>query len=114
MCQRVHSLRKIAVEMLVTFSSFLVAGTKTIFDYNFVDPLKKLKNRCRILEYSCTLYIDIFTVEMEVSLKKRIASRGWHVYCKTVWKDPRKGEPLFAEKETDQNALISDGFLVAS
>ena len=75
--------------MLVAFSSIFVADTKIIFDYNFVGPLKKLKNQflydgvqkvvirtCHIIECSCTLYIDIFTVEMEVSLKKKIASRG--------------------------------------
>ena len=39
---------------------------------------------CHILEYTCTLYTDIFAVEMEVSLNKRIASRGWHFYGKTV------------------------------
>ena len=33
-----------------------------------------------ILEYSWTLYIDIFAVKMEISLKKRIASREWDVY----------------------------------
>ena len=44
---------------------------------------------------------------MEVSLKKRIASREWHVYGKTIWK------AVFAEKERDQNALIIDCFFVA-
>ena len=52
--------------------------------------LKKLKKSlyvlkaCHVLEYSCTLYVDIFEVEMEVFLKKRIVLRGWHVYGETV------------------------------
>ena len=49
----------------------------------------------------------------EVTLKKQIASRGWHVYGETVWKDPKKGEPVFAEKEKDEQALIIDSFAVA-
>ena len=36
---------------------------------------------------------------MEVSVKMEIAARGWHVYGKTVWQSPSKGEKLTAEKE---------------
>ena len=35
-------------------------------------------------------YIDIFAAEMDISLKKEIVSRGWHVYGKFVWKDQKK------------------------
>ena len=37
---------------------------------------------------------------MEVTLKRRIASRGWHVYGKTVWQEPKREESVFAKKET--------------
>ena len=50
---------------------------------------------------------------MEVSLKRRIASHGWHVFGKTVCKYAKKGKPLFAKKEPDQNTLIFDRFSVA-
>ena len=36
---------------------------------------------------------------MELSVKMKIAARGWHVYSKTVWQSSRKGETLTAEKE---------------
>ena len=29
---------------------------------------------------------------MEVFVEMEIAARGWHVYGKTVWQSPRKGE----------------------
>ena len=63
---------------------------------------------CLILEYGCTLYIDKLAIKREVSLKRRIASRVWHVYGKTIWKDPKKGEPVLAKKEANQNAIIND------
>ena len=50
---------------------------------------------------------------MEVTLKRRIASRGWHVYGKTVWQEPKRGESVFAEKETSEEALLADKFSVA-
>ena len=52
-------------------------------------------------------------LNMEVTLKRRIASRGWHVYGKTVWKEPKSGESVFAEKETNEEALLADKFSVA-
>ena len=69
--------------MFVTVLPIFVADTKIIFDCNFLDPLifrflydavhNVLIRECHILKYSCTLYTDIFTVEMKVSFKKRIA-----------------------------------------
>ena len=50
---------------------------------------------------------------MGVTLKRRIASRGCHVYGKTVWKELKSGESVFAEKETNEEALLADKFSVA-
>ena len=50
---------------------------------------------------------------MEVILKRRIASRGLHVYGKTLWKEPKSGESVFAEKETNEEVLLTDKFSVA-
>ena len=63
--------------------------------------------------YIVAHYILIFAVEMDVSLKKRTASSRWHVFGKTVWKYTKKGKPLFAKKESDQNTLITERFSVA-
>ena len=45
---------------------------------------------------------------MELTLRRKIASRGWHVYGKTVWSNPRRGEFVFAEKENNPEALLAD------
>ena len=50
---------------------------------------------------------------MEVSVQMEIAARGWHVYVKTVWQSPRKGEKLRAEKEKNKEALHIDLYAVA-
>ena len=49
-------------------------------------------------------------MNMEVTLKRLVASRGWHVYGKTAWKEPIRGESVFAEKEKDSAALLIDSF----
>ena len=43
----------------------------------------------------------------------KTAARGWHVYGKTVWQSPRKGEKLTAGKEKDKEALDIDPYAVA-
>ena len=50
---------------------------------------------------------------MEVSVEMEIAARGWHVYGKTVWQSPQKGEKLTAEKEKSKEALDIDPYAVA-
>ena len=45
---------------------------------------------------------------MEVSVEMKIAARGWHVYAKTFWQSPRKGEKLTTEKEKNKEALDID------
>ena len=50
---------------------------------------------------------------MEVTYQHQISSRGWHVYAKDVWRKPRTGERLFAEKERDSRALVIDPYAVA-
>lgn len=50
---------------------------------------------------------------MQASFKTRIASRGWHVYMKSTWKEPKKGEAVFAENDFDRNAVLADSFAVA-
>ena len=43
----------------------------------------------------------------------KIAARGWHVYGKTVWRNPQKGEQLVAENEKNRTALDIDPYAVA-
>ena len=50
---------------------------------------------------------------MECVFKTKIASRGWHVYQKTVWPKPKIGEKVVACKEKGKAALQSDPFSVA-
>lgn len=49
---------------------------------------------------------------METSFKCDLASRGWHVYGKTVWSNPKEGEILYAEKELNKTALMHDPYPV--
>ena len=50
---------------------------------------------------------------MESVFITKIASRGWHVYQKTVWPKPKIGERLVTHKETDKEALENDPYSVA-
>ena len=50
---------------------------------------------------------------MEITLRKKIAFRGWHIYGKVVWKTTTRGEHVFAEKEINSAALLCDPYAVA-
>ena len=50
---------------------------------------------------------------MEIFFKHLIVSRGWHVYGKTVWTIPKKGQRLYGQKERDADALLVDQYAVA-
>ena len=50
---------------------------------------------------------------MEVSVEMKIVAKGWHVYGKTVWQSPDKGEKLTVEKEKNKEALDIDLYAVA-
>ena len=50
---------------------------------------------------------------MEIVLKHLIASRGWHVYGKTVWPNPKQGQRLYGQRERDADALLVDQYAVA-
>ena len=50
---------------------------------------------------------------MESIYQTTIASRGWHYYGKNVWKSPKVGEVLSAEKEVSKEALSHDPYSVA-
>ena len=50
---------------------------------------------------------------METSFQTLIACRGWHVYGKSLWPNPRQGEPLNVKKEESQEALIHDPHSIA-
>ena len=50
---------------------------------------------------------------MEIFFKHPIASRGWHVYGKTVWTIPKKCQRLYGQKERDAEALLVDQYAVA-
>ena len=50
---------------------------------------------------------------MESFFTTLFGSRGWHVYQKQTWKNPKKDEALSFKKETDPVALRFDPFSVA-
>ena len=45
---------------------------------------------------------------MELSFERNIASRGWHVYLKTVWQNPHRGEKLEAKKKDNEETTKID------
>ena len=51
--------------------------------------------------------------KMETVFKCLVASRGYHVYGKTVWAAPTRGQKLYAKKETNAEALLVDKYAVA-
>ena len=48
---------------------------------------------------------SFIAMKMESSFTTLIGSRGWHVYQKSTWKNPKKDEALSFKKETDPVAL---------
>ena len=50
---------------------------------------------------------------MESSFTTLIGLRGWHVYQKSTWKNPKKDGALSFKKETDPVALRFDPFSIA-
>ena len=65
-----------------------------------------------VLDAYCS--IDSFiAVQMESSFTTLIGSCGWHVYQKSIWKNPKKDEALSFKKETDLVALRLDLYVIA-
>ena len=56
---------------------------------------------------------SFIAMKMESSFTTLIGSRGWHVYQKSTWKNPKKDEALSFEKETDPAALSFGPFSIA-
>ena len=57
---------------------------------------------------------DSFIVmKMELSFTTLIYSRGWYVYQKPTWKNPKKDEALSFKKETGLVGLRFDAFSIA-
>ena len=50
---------------------------------------------------------------MESILSCKIASCGWHYYGENTWKQPKKDEIVFAEKESSKTALEHDLYSIA-
>ena len=48
-----------------------------------------------------------------VFIEHKVASRGWHVYGRSVWQRPSYDDKIFAEKDTDERATAHDKFAVA-
>ena len=59
------------------------------------------------------MYFVLIIFIMESIIVHKIASRGWHVYGKTTWKKPFKGQKVFAMKAENKEALESDPCAVA-
>jgi len=68
---------------------------------------------CGVEDFFSSIQSDLNVSIMELTLKRKIASRGWHVYGKTVWSNPRRGESVFAEKENNPEALLADSHSVS-
>ena len=51
--------------------------------------------------YSSVHFFWIFKTDGN-RVKCLVASRGYHVYGKTVWAAPKRGQKLYAKKETNQ------------
>ena len=69
-------------------------------------------------EYLTRIFLSVCELKssktkMNVTWKKIIASRGWHVYGKDKWQNPKKGEQLQVEIEKDPKALQFDPHSVA-
>ena len=47
------------------------------------------------------------------SFDKRIASRGYHVYRNSSWKDPKAGQRVKVEKETSAKSKCIDPYACA-
>ena len=56
---------------------------------------------------------SFIAMKMESSFTTLIGSRGWHVYQKSTWKNPKKDEALSFKKETEPVALRFDPFSIA-
>ena len=50
---------------------------------------------------------------MEMSFKRNIASRGWHIYGKTVWQNLSRSEKLEAKKKDNEAASKIDPYAIA-
>ena len=50
---------------------------------------------------------------MEGTLEVKIPSRGYHVYGKSIWSNPKKRECLIGEQEIDPVALLEDPYSIA-
>lgn len=50
---------------------------------------------------------------MNVSFTQLVASRGWHYYGKHIWRNPKQGEVLEVQFETDKAALQVDPHSIA-
>ena len=79
-----------------------------------VDEKKKMKPlHCKtVLEAYCSR--DSFiAMKMKSSFTTLVGLRGWHIYQKSTWKNPRKDEALSFKKEIDPVALKFDTFSIA-
>ena len=52
-------------------------------------------------------------MKMDSSFTTLIGSRGWYVYQKLTWENPKKDEALSFKKETDLMTLRFDPFSIA-
>ena len=68
---------------------------------------------CHIPEYRCSLYTDTFAAEMKFLWKRELFHVDGTFKIKLLGKIKKKGDPVFAEKEANQNAVIIDCFSVA-
>ena len=50
---------------------------------------------------------------MESILSSKTTSHGWHYYGKNMWKQAKKDEIVFTEKESSKTALEHDPYSIA-
>ena len=107
----------------IFFSSFLLAihndrtyhhskeFSKVFFkQWNFFSENKHFK----FLRFKCPCskrqwsWCEIFSSNMKIFFERNIASKGWHVYGKTVWQNLLRDEKLEAKKEDNEDATKVD------
>ena len=63
--------------------------------------------------FSTHVFTPVQHTVMECTLEVKIASCGYHVYGKSLSSNPKKGECLIGEQETDSVALLEDSYAIA-
>ena len=94
-------------------STWMFSDENLKTNWKFLNLTKSIiKYRCFFNSLLNLITLVLHTV-MECTLEVKIASRGYHVYGKSTWSNPKKGECVIGEQETDPVALLLDPYAIA-